>query len=345
MEKFEFRKTEDESFGLYNLEIQDIYHAKQGAYTEAYEKFAIPALYYIDQKKEIRNLKIADICYGIGYNTIALIQNFSQKNFINNFKSITISILEYNRTLILLSPFIKSTHYNFFIRLRIMQILKKHFTNEEINKTLNLHKDFIDKRAYQFFKEKIKYSKSKIHPLKQNRLLLHNTYYNYISIRHKKALKLSNIKKFTFNVYINDARKSIFKIKDKQNIVFLDAFDPKKLPTLWTKEFFDAIYSKLDNNSQIFTYSNSASIRSGFLEANFKIGKNDLSGTIAYKNSQEIKNPLSEYEKGLLNTNAGISFRDYNLNMNAEEIKQERLRRIKTENRESSTHYAKTHQK
>lgn len=57
-------KTQDGSLGLYNKEMDEIYHSKFGAKTEAFEKFVEPAL-IIDNKP----LKILDICYGIGYNT------------------------------------------------------------------------------------------------------------------------------------------------------------------------------------------------------------------------------------------------------------------------------------
>ncbi len=59
---FETFVTEDGSVGLYNKELDEIYHSKFGAKKEAYEKFVEPVL-------NIKNAKILDICYGIGYNT------------------------------------------------------------------------------------------------------------------------------------------------------------------------------------------------------------------------------------------------------------------------------------
>ncbi|MBO5947294.1 hypothetical protein J6Q66_00480, partial [bacterium] len=67
--------------------------------------------------------------------------------------------------------------------------------------------------------------------------------------------------------------------------------------------------------------------------------------TVCTKNKNLIKYNLSEYDLGLLKTNAGVPYHDCNLSMNSDELTQDRLRRVKLENRESSTHYAKTHQK
>lgn len=56
--------SQDGSKGLYNKELDEVYHSKFGAYKEALEKFVEPCYILND-----RPLKILDICYGIGYNT------------------------------------------------------------------------------------------------------------------------------------------------------------------------------------------------------------------------------------------------------------------------------------
>ena len=70
--------TQDGSIGLYNKELDEIYHSKYGAKTEAYEKFINPAK-IIDN----RPLDILDICYGIGYNTKCALENFKNINSID----------------------------------------------------------------------------------------------------------------------------------------------------------------------------------------------------------------------------------------------------------------------
>ena len=66
--------TNDGSIGLFSPEANDIYHSTYGALTEAYEKFILPSEFekFFQKNSEI---KILDICFGIGYNS---------KSFINN---------------------------------------------------------------------------------------------------------------------------------------------------------------------------------------------------------------------------------------------------------------------
>ena len=88
MRDYEPYFTEDGSVGLYSYADKDVYHSKFGALTEAWEKFILPANIEIDN---INELKVLDICYGIGYNTKALmsfvINNLKRKkeNFIKKF--------------------------------------------------------------------------------------------------------------------------------------------------------------------------------------------------------------------------------------------------------------------
>ena len=70
--------TSDGSIGLYNKELDEVYHSKFGAKTEALEKFVAPAK-LIDN----RPLDILDICYGIGYNTKCALDNYKNINSID----------------------------------------------------------------------------------------------------------------------------------------------------------------------------------------------------------------------------------------------------------------------
>lgn len=149
---------------------------------------------------------------------------------------------------------------------------------------------------------------------------LHNIYYNHISRSYKKAIRCLKLNDFTFEVNFNDARQAIIDDKNTYNYIFLDAFTPAKCPCLWTVDFFKLLHKHLDNNGMILTYSNSASVRNAFIQAGFWTGKiynkeNDkFMGTIATKNLELIKYGLSEYDLGLINTKAGIVYRDEDLN-------------------------------
>ena len=73
--------TNDGSVGLFSPSADDIYHSTYGALTEAYEKFILPSNInnFLKQNSEI---KILDICFGIGYNSKSFINYFL--NFLYN---------------------------------------------------------------------------------------------------------------------------------------------------------------------------------------------------------------------------------------------------------------------
>ena len=79
MRDYEPYYTEDGSIGLYSYADKDVYHSKFGALTEAWEKFVLPSgIDKILNKKT--NINILDLCYGIGYNTKALMSYVINKN-------------------------------------------------------------------------------------------------------------------------------------------------------------------------------------------------------------------------------------------------------------------------
>ena len=183
----------------------------------------------------------------------------------------------------------------------------------------------------------------------QNKLYLsnlHNIYYRYLSKRYKKALKCSKLDKVIFNPIIADARDFIKNDKNEYHLIFLDAFSPTKCPCLWTYDFFKCLYEHLDSDGMLLTYSTSASVRNAMMHAGFFVGNNIKNGktigTICAKNKTMIKHPLSEYEKGLLNTKAGIFYRDRNLTALNEAIIDEKNYEVKISDKISTTQYIKS---
>lgn len=119
MSDYNFLITEDNSTGLYNNSVGDIYHSKTGALREAIEKFVIPSFNYINSEC----INILDICFGIGYNTkAALLQN----------RSINIDALEYDSKLVMLSPFIKDSINDADLKIFLLSELLKKFSPDEI---------------------------------------------------------------------------------------------------------------------------------------------------------------------------------------------------------------------
>lgn len=69
--------------------------------------------------------------------------------------------------------------------------------------------------------------------------------------------------------------------------------------------------------------------------------KNKFIGTIAVKNKSLIKHELSEYDLGLINSKAGIFYRDENLNGLNEEIIAAREKEVEKSNKISSSRFIK----
>ena len=62
-------QSEDGSFTAYSKEFDEHYHStKDGALQESLQKHVIPALYHVKDKEQI---SILDICFGLGFNTLA----------------------------------------------------------------------------------------------------------------------------------------------------------------------------------------------------------------------------------------------------------------------------------
>lgn len=183
----------------------------------------------------------------------------------------------------------------------------------------------------------------------RKRPFLHNIDYHCISPRNKSQLKRLIFNDFTFKAHFDDARKTVKQIKEPYDIIFLDAFTPAKLPTLWSVDFLKQLFRLSSENSMLVTYSNSSAVRHAMIKAGFFVGKifdkkNRNSGTCASKNSDFIQHKLDDYDLGLMKTNAGIYFKDKDLNLPYEKILENWKIEKETTGLESSSHYIKTHQ-
>jgi len=166
---------------------------------------------------------------------------------------------------------------------------------------------------------------------KKNKMaFLHNIYYQYVSGSYKRAQKMLRTAQIDLNFHPQDARTFIQSTSSSYNFVFLDAFTPSKCPALWTFEFFSELHSKLEDDGMILTYSNSAAIRNAFLKSGFFVGKvynkdtNKFTGTVAVKNNNLIEHHLNQHDLDLINSKAGICYRDENLNCTNDQITENR---------------------
>ncbi len=343
MNNFNFMITDDNSVGLFNIDVNDIYHSKSGAYKEAYDKFIQPIL-SLDSFKNKKSLKVLDICYGIGYNTKCLL------NTIDSCIQIEIDALEFDKNLVCLSPLINDNVNDESLKIfLIYQLLKNNINIIELENLIqNTNNVFLTQNICNFIKKMIILG-YKYNPQDDYNSFLHNIYYNYISYSMNNGLKSTKYKKSSINFYFDDARKAIKLLNNSYDIVFLDAFSSQKDPTLWTIHFLSEIKSKMNNNSVLVSYSKSTPFRSALIELGFYVGKTFLDdvdmGTIASFNKENIINSLSNFDLDLLQTRSGITYKDIELNLSGNQILKNRELEQKTSSRISHTAFLKKYSK
>lgn len=343
--EIDFKFTDDSSVGLYSKEADDIFHSKTGAYLEAREKFVNPVLDFIN--KIDYEVNILDVCYGIGYNTKALLNNVDNK-------IINIDALEFNKIYTLISPLIKDGINNELLKLRILECLINN--NIDITEFINVINEIKNNNLVHFFDpimldfiDKFLSDTYISKGQSKNNSFLHNIYYNYISNESNSALKSNKYNNITINYYYNDARKSLKETNNTYDVVFLDAFSAQKDPTLWTIDFLSLIKSKMKENSLLVSYSKSTPFRSALTELGFSVGKTFIDnidmGTIASLNENLIINKLNDYDLKLLKTRSGITYKDTNLNLDKNTILKNREIESASSDRISHTKFLKLYTK
>ncbi len=342
-----FCKTNDGSVGLYNNKVEDIYHSTYGAYSESYEKF-LEASNFLNYIIENDKVKILDICYGIGYNTKTALNEIIK---LDKTMDIHIDALEYDKNLVNISPLLKHQKIDNCINAFLIMCSNINLSMP-ISQLINI---FIKTEGVKYinwrnlsllFARKILGS-IKIPSKDMFAAFLHNIYYHYVSARSKKGLKSNKLEKTTITFHTDDARKSVLLLDKKYNFIFLDAFTPKKLPTLWTLEFFKVLFRLLDDDGVLITYSSSVAVRAAMIEAGFNVGrsidqKGKNIGTVATKNPKLIKYKLEDVDLGLLKTTAGVFYRDENLTALPEAIIERREEEAKNSGRITSSRFKKT---
>ncbi|MFH1331897.1 MAG: MnmC family methyltransferase [archaeon] len=183
--------TADGSTTYYNEKYDECYHSKTGAVEEAEKKFVEPA-------KIKSGMRILDVCFGLGYNSMAAMQKA---------KKLKITALE-----------------------KDPEILKKGIKN----KVKGYEKE------YRKIREAAK-----------------NLQYKDNDVEIK--------------IIIGDATKTIKKLDEKFDAVFLDPFSPTKNPELWTEKFFKELKNRMKKGARLTTYSCAKAVRNNLKKAGFKV--------------------------------------------------------------------------
>lgn len=83
----------------------------------------------------------------------------------------------------------------------------------------------------------------------------------------------------TLEIYLGDARRTILELQQKYkksfDAIYQDAFSPRKNPTLWSVEWFEALKFLAKDDCILSTYSASSSIRKSMLKAGWSLKRGE----------------------------------------------------------------------
>jgi hypothetical protein len=221
------------------------------------------------------------------------------------------------------------------------------FLDNEIEKILtnSSNKIFLNDFLVNFYKF---YSKLGIclHQNKNKLAFLHNIYYENISKQYKVFNDIDHSNEINMKFYSEDVRNFIKNSDKTYDVIFLDGFTPSKCPCIWSVDFLKALYEHIDISGLLVTYNTSVVVRSALKQAGFYIGNtlmngSHICGTIASKNPVKIKNKLNIKQIGLMDTKAGIPYRDNDLSQNNSEIISNRENEVSNSALETSSKYLK----
>jgi chorismate dehydratase len=124
-----------------------------------------------------------------------------------------------------------------------------------------------------------------------------------------------------------NARETLVRFKKDFNIkfdcIYQDAFSPKRNAILWTKEWFELLFSLASNESIMSTYSSSSSIRKSMIAANWKLYKGEKFGPKRSSTRAKITGStqvdiITHLENSPVITITDDNYKDYTMGKNNE---------------------------
>ena len=211
-------ETEDGTFTARSETYDECYHStRDGALRESLKKHVEPAFSFVDPSKE--RLKVLDICFGLGYNTLTTLLYLQQHNI--------------TKPIRIVSP-------------EMDEALVRSLAEFPYPEALRPFEKVIEKIA-----ETGRYEDERV----------------------------------SIEVFFGDARDFLKKCDETFDIVYQDAFSPKKNPLLWTKEYFADLTAHLAKDGIVTTYSSATPVRMGMAESGLHLymppDSEVRSGTIA----------------------------------------------------------------
>ena len=194
-------ETSDGSSTLYSEGFGEAYHSERdGALHESLEKHVRSALRFTGDREE---LTILDICFGLGYNTLATLYEIRRR--------------QWSTKVHIVSP-------------ELDRELVKRLASFDYPEVFGQFKPVIEALSRDLFYEDAQ---------------------------------------FRIEILIGDAREKLPQITEKFDIVYQDAFSPRRNPLLWTKEYFARIRELMREDGILTTYSVAAAVRMGLHENGF----------------------------------------------------------------------------
>lgn len=295
--RFTIASTADGSVSCVDSETGQLCHNSAGAYTEAVQNYVMPSRLK-EKILKTGHIRVLDACYGMGYNSWALINelvNDAELSRETLKKPLTLSI-----TAIEKHPEVMAF---------LPQVLQHPSFDPLKEKTPHLEHNTYYRTLVDFENHD---------PEKAE----HRTFFTEVAEQWY----------LEFHLWIDDLRSRVARLDQDFDAIFHDPFSPQKMPELWTTDLF-AVYHRLllERSGILLTYSTAAAIRGGLQEAGFTVLKTrglgkKAGGTLACSNVTTIALyerstiSLESWEEGYLLSRAGIPYRDTRLTQSREAI-------------------------
>jgi hypothetical protein len=274
--------TEDGSLTLFHPGARELYHNQAGAYTEAYQNYFAPSG-AVDILRRKQRLRVLDACYGLGYNSFVLLSELFKVPDLSG--HVQIVAIEIDEHVLGYSHAILSDHR--FAQLRSLIAAG--------NNAIAYPERFGT--------------------------------YDVDGSRSSCTSSLGNRLSAKLEIRQADLRQEMQELSARHgqdeagfDLIFHDAFSPRKVPRLWTVDLFGHYARLLSScDGRMLTYSTSGAVRMGLLMSGFFIYKTTpvgrkKGGTLAalspIERCQDGVYELSLDEKLRLKSGACVPYRD-----------------------------------
>jgi tRNA U34 5-methylaminomethyl-2-thiouridine-forming methyltransferase MnmC len=312
-------QTADGSITCFDNETGEHYHNKAGAFTEAKLNYVEPSG-VIDIFRSNRKVSVLDVPFGLGYNTLVMLQQILELESDHNQPGeIDIVGIESDAN--------------------ILAVVERVLEDDRFK----VLRTALNQGSQSFSKEAHDPETSTQNELAMSALLG----------LQPARFKLQNIS-VIIDVRHGDMRQVLPQLREanhKFDAIWHDPFSPNKMPELWTTDIFKVYRSMMLEHGRVCTYSVSVTTRGGLLEAGFNIYGStpvgDKSGGTVASVQQFDSLPLGvtllpESESLRLKTKSGVPFRDPTLDRARAEVR--KVREIEQKNYGNNVAQAKPSQ-